>query len=135
MDEYHQLNTNAVLPALIPSVGLESGLNYWSQPTTFWSSPEITLMKNVPFSKDGRRYVQLRLETYNMLNHHDFTGRSMSPNFWSPTDLRITNLPTGISTMVNPTTGAAMDGGRFGYGALSGAASPRRVQISLKINF
>jgi hypothetical protein len=134
-DSYHQFNTSVVLPAIIPSVGLESGLNYLSTPATFWSSPEITLMKNVPFSKDGRRYVQLRLETYNALNHHDYTGRAMTPNFWSPTDLRITNLPTGISTMVNPSTGAALDGGRFGYGALNGAASPRLVQIALKIYF
>jgi hypothetical protein len=89
----------------------------------------------VPFSKDGRRYVQLRLETYNALNHHDYNGRSMSPNFWSTTDLRITNLPTGISTFTNPSTGAAMNGGRFGYGTLSGAQSPRRVQIALKIYF
>jgi TonB-dependent Receptor Plug Domain. len=135
MDEYHQFNTNAVLPALIPSVGLESGIAYWSNPATFLSSPEITLMKNVQFSKDGRRFVQLRLETYNMLNHHDYTGRGMGPTYNSPVDLTIRNLPTGISTLVNPSNGTSIDGGRFGYGALSGAASPRRVQISIKINF
>jgi hypothetical protein len=135
-DEYHQFNTNAIQPAVIHgSVGLESGLGYWSNPNTFFSSPEITMMKNVPFSKDGRRYVQLRLETYNMLNHHDYTGRSMSPTFNSPTDLTLRNLPTGISTLTNPSTGAPIDGGRFGYGALSGAASPRRVQIAIKIYF
>jgi hypothetical protein len=134
-DDYHQFNTTAVLPANRPSVGLDSGFAYWSNPTTFLSSPEITMMKNVRFSKDGRRYVQLRLETYNALNHHDYTGRNLTPNFYSTTDLRITNLPTGISTMVNPTTGAPMDGGRFGYGALNGAANPRRVQLGIKIIF
>ena len=35
-----------------------------------------------------------------------------------------------VSTML-----AALNGGRFGYGALSGAQSPRRVQIAIKINF
>lgn len=136
MNEYTQFNTAAVQPAVIKgSVGLESGRGYWSQPTTFLSSPEITLMKNVPFSKDGRRFVQLRLETYNMLNHHDWTGRGMSPTFYSPTDLRITNYPIGVSTMVNPADGKAMDGGRFGYGALSGESRSRRIQVSLKINF
>ena len=54
-----------------------------SNPTIFWSSPELTMMKNVPFSKDGRRYVQIRLETYNTLNHHDWTGRNDCPAaFW-----------------------------------------------------
>ena len=93
------------------------------------------MMKNVPFSKDGRRYVQLRLETYNAFNHHDYNGLALTPNFWSTTDLRVTNLPTGISTFTNPSTGAAMNGGRFGHGALTGAQSPRRVQISFKIIF
>jgi hypothetical protein len=94
-------------------------------------------MKNIPFSEDGRRYVQLRLETYNVMNHHDYTGRANSATFYSPTDLRLTNLPTGISTFVSPTstTGLVTGGGRFGYGALSGAANPRRVQISAKIYF
>ena len=135
MDDYHQFNTNAVLPANKPSVGLESGIAYWSNPATLLSSPEITMMKNVRLGKNERRYVQLRLETYNALNHHDYTGRNMTPNFYSTTDLRITNLPTGISTMLNPTTGASMNGGRFGYGALNGAANPRRCQLAIKLYF
>lgn len=127
--EYVQFNTASFIPASRPSVGLESGFNYWSNPTTFLSSPEITLMKNVPFSQDGRRYVQLRLETYNVLNHHDYTGRATSATFTSPTNWTITNLPEAV---VPPGTA---NGGRFGFGALSGAAAPRRLQIAVKIYF
>jgi len=129
MDEYHQFDTSAIFPAKIPSVGLESGPSgYWSNPATFLSSPEVVFNKNVVFSKDGRRYVQLRLETFNLLNHHDYTGRAMSATFRTPTDLTLTNLPLGISPV-------SSNGGRFGFGALSGAASPRRVQLSFKIYF
>ena len=138
MDEFTQWNVGAIIPAVKGSVGLESGQNYWSNPATFWSSPEMALMKNVPFSKDGRRYLQFRLETYNTMNHHDYTGRGNSVTFYSPTDLRITNLPDGSTNpmaYINPTTGVQSTGGRFGVGALSGAASPRRTQLSLKIYF
>jgi hypothetical protein len=134
-DSYHQFNTSVVLPAVIPSVGLESGLNYLSNPTALWSTPEITMMKNVPFSKDGRRYVQLRLETYNAFNHHDYNGLALTPNFYSTTNLTVTNLPAGVSTFVDPVKSTAVNGGRFGYGTLTGAQSPRRVQISAKIIF
>jgi hypothetical protein len=137
-NEFVQFNTASFIPASKPSTGMESGFNYWSSPATFWASPEITLMKNVPFSEDGRRYVQLRLETYNVMNHHDYTGRSTSATFYSPTDLRLTNLPDGSTNpqaYVNPSTGVQSSGGRFGFGALSGAASQRRLQVAFKIYF
>lgn len=127
--EFTQFNTASIGPASKPSVGRESGFYYWSNPATFLSSPEITFMKNVVFSQDGKRYVQLRAETYNLLNHHDYTGRSMSATFRSPTDLTLTNLPDAIVGT------AVTNGGRFGYGALSGAASPRRMQVAVKIYF
>jgi hypothetical protein len=127
--------STAILPCKIPSVGLEDGIGYMSNPATFPSSPQIAMLKNVPFTKDGKRYFQFRLEAYNALNHHDYTGRNLTPNYWSPTDLALTNLPTGISTMTNPSNGTSMNGGRFGFGALTGAASPRRVQLGIKLFF
>jgi hypothetical protein len=128
---FTQFNTAAIAPASKPSVGRESGFNYWSNPPIFLTSADLSIMKNVPFSKDGRRYVQFRLETYNMLNHHDWTGRSMNAQFASPTDLTITNLPTSIANAKGLTT----NGGTFGFGSLSGAASPRTLQATLKIYF
>jgi hypothetical protein len=137
MDEFTQWNVAAIAPPVKGSVGLESGLKQWSNPATFFASPEFTLMKNVPFSKDGRRYAQFRLETYNTLNHHDYTGRGTNVTFFSPTDLRITNLPDGSTNPLayKNASGVQSSGGRFGVGALSGAASPRRTQLSMKIYF
>jgi hypothetical protein len=138
-NEYNQFNTAAIQMPLggpaNPSVGLESGTGYWSNPATFLSSIQTTMMKNIPFSKDGRRFVQLRLETYNTLNHHDWTGRNMTPQFYSPVDMRLSNLPAGISTLTNPSNGTSINGGRFGYGALTGANSPRTMQMALKVYF
>jgi hypothetical protein len=126
--ELQQFNVNAFVPASRPSVGLDSGQGYWSNPGTFLSSPEIYLYKNFRYLKDDKHYIQFRLETYNVLNHHDWTGRNTSAQFRSPTDLTLTNLPLGVSTIAN-------NGGRFGFGALNGAAAPRRVQLSLKLYF
>jgi len=128
-NEFVQFNPAAIQPAAKPSVGRESGFYYWSNPPQFLSSPEITFMKNVMYTSDSKRYVQLRVETYNLFNHHDYTGRSTSATFRSPTDLTLTNLPDAVVGT------AVSNGGRFGYGALSGAASPRRMQIAVKIYF
>jgi hypothetical protein len=68
--DYAAFNTQAIQVPLggpsHPSVGLESGFGNWSNPTTFWSNTQTSMMKNIMFSKDNsRRYLQLRLETYN----------------------------------------------------------------------
>jgi hypothetical protein len=138
MTAFNQFNTAAIQMGPggpgSPSVGLESGNGYWSGPVTFLANQQTTIMKNIPFSKDGRRYVQIRLETYNTLNHHDYNGRNLSPQLYSPTDNRITNLPVGISTILN-SSGGSVNGGRFGFGALTGAQGPRTMQMALKIYF
>jgi hypothetical protein len=75
--------------------------------------------------KNEKRFVQFRIETYNTLNHHDYTGRNMGATFNSPAVLTLTNLPTALGG----------GGGRFGFGVLNGAASPRRLQVAMKIYF
>jgi hypothetical protein len=133
-----QFNTAAIQVPLggpaHPSVGLESGFNQWSNPTTFWSNFQTTLMKNIPFTNDSRRYVQIRIETYNTFNHHDYNGYNLGAQFYSPADLRLVNLPQGISQFLNA-NGTSVNGGRFGFGALSGANSPRTMQAAIKIYF
>jgi hypothetical protein len=119
------------------SVGLESGFNYWSNPPQFLSTPELSIMKNIVFSKDSRRYFQIRLETYNTLNHHDWSGRNMSAQFRNPNDLTITNYPTPIAAalgIVN-SNGQPQNGGDFGFGSLNGNGNPRTMQATLKLYF
>jgi hypothetical protein len=134
MTELSQFNVNAIRPANIPSVGLDSGLGYWSNPTTFISSPEISFMKNVHLTEDGKKSIQLRVEAYNLLNHHDWTGRNMGATFQSPTNLTLTNLPTEIATQ-NAGGVYTQAGGRFGFGALNGAVTGRRIQLNMKVYF
>jgi hypothetical protein len=126
--DFAAFNTASIIPASKPSVGLDAGLGYNSNPRTFLSSPELILFKEFPFSETNRqRYVQFRLETYNTFNHHDYNYLATNAGFRSATDFTLVNLPTGMS--------ANGDGGRFGFGAKNGANSPRRLQLSLKIYF
>jgi hypothetical protein len=112
-----------------PSVGLESGFNYWNNPTVFWSNVQTTMMKNIMFSKDNNhRYLQLRLETYNTFNHHDYNGYNLTGTFNSPANLTLVNLPYGIGP-------ANANGGRYGFGAKTGTNATRTMQAAVKIYF
>lgn len=131
---YAAFNTAALIvppggPAT-PSVGLESGFSQFSNPTNFWSNIQTTFMKNVMFSKDNnRRYLQFRLETYNTFNSHEYNGINASGQWMSPAQPTIlTNLPTGVSTITQ-------NGGRFGFGALTGTNNTRSLQAVIKIYF
>jgi hypothetical protein len=139
VNEYNAFNVNAIGVPLggpaHPSVGLESGFGYWSNPTTFWSNTQMSMMKNIMFSRDNsRRYLQLRLETYNVGNGHDFNGYNTTAQFYSPADLRLSNLPQGISTITN-SSGGSINGGRFGFGAKTGTQQTRTLQAAVKIYF
>ena len=131
---YAAFNTAAIVvppggPAT-PSVGLESGFNQFSNPTVFFSNIQTTLMKNIMFSKDNnRRYFQIRLETYNTFNNHEYNGINASGTWLSPAQPNIlTNLPVGVSTITQ-------NGGRFGFGALTGSNATRSLQAAIKIYF
>jgi hypothetical protein len=113
-----------------PSYGLETGFNQFSNPTNFWSNIQTTMMKNVMFSKDNnRRYLQFRVETYNTFNCHEYNGVVNGGQWMSPAQPTIiTNLPIGVSTITQ-------NGGRFGFGALTGSANTRSLQVAIKIYF
>lgn len=132
-NEMAAFNTGAIQVPLggpaHPSVGLESGFSYWNNPTTFWSNPQTTMMKNIMFSKDNnRRYLQIRLETYNTFNCHEYNGYNTTATFNSPANLTLVNLPVGIGP-------ANANGGRYGFGAKTGTNATRTMQAAVKIYF
>jgi len=109
------------MPVVKGSLGFDSsrlpirnpGLNNW----------DLSILKNVPLH--GERWkMQLRCEMFNAPNHTQFTGFASSATF-SPTTGQILNTPTALGGT----------GGRFGFGAVTGAAQPRRLQLGAKIYF
>jgi hypothetical protein len=93
----------------------------------------LSLFKRVPLGHNEQRYIQLRMEAYNALNHtqwggtvannYEAAGFNNTPTFNAAG--QITNLPTALGG----------GGGRFGFGALNATRPPRTMQLGAKIYF
>ena len=44
----------------------------------------MSLFKNIPFSKREGRYIQLRLEAFNVFNHPNFQDKNFGANVTGP---------------------------------------------------
>ena len=86
---------------------------------------DLTLQKDITI-KEGKE-LQLRLEAFNAFNHTQFSGLNTNIKF---NDL--TNPVQDDKNKVHKADGSFNSGG---FGAVSGARDPRRVQISAKFVF
>ena len=118
-DPYKQFNTAAFTPPnLVGSLGLESGRNF------LYRSPinaiDATLSKS--FSWKERMKLELRLDTFNLLNHTQFDGINTTLNVTSATNYTPTNLANELTN-------------RAGFGAVTSVRPPRNMQISARFQF
>jgi hypothetical protein len=109
----------------------DSGFNYMTGPW-YWNT-DMGIFKNVPFTKDSKRYVQFRIELYNIMNHTNWGGVASSVQYSAigaaGSTGTILNLPQYL-------VGAGQsNGGRFGVGAANGPGGGRIGEMSLKIYF
>ena len=108
------------LPAVKGSKGFDSsrlpirnpGRNNW----------DVSILKNVPLHGERVR-MQLRCEMFNAPNHTQFSGLNTSATF--STAGQLLNTPTALGGT----------GGRFGFGAITGAFNPRQMQLAAKLYF
>lgn len=122
---YAAIDTSCFQPALPGSTGMDSalrpirgpGLNNW----------DASVYKRIPLGHSESRYLQLRLEFYNIWNHTQWSFIIVTPTFDA----------TGKITNLAGTAG----GGRYGFGALNtvrtaaGAGGPRQIQLGAKFYF
>ena len=112
------------------SRGNDSGFNYLTAPW-YWNT-DMAVFKNVPFSKDGKRYIQFRIEFYNITNHTNWGGVASSVQFSAiaPGNTgTIVNLPQYLAAP------GAQNGGRFGVGAAQSPGGGRIGEMALKVYF
>ncbi len=83
---------------------------------------DVSIFKNLPLGAESR-FIQLRVEMFNAPNHTRFNAFNNSVTFNQQG--QVTNLPAALGGK----------GGRFGFGALTGTADPRRIQLAAKIYF
>ena len=69
---------------------------------------------------------EFRVDMFNALNHTQFTGVNATANFASLSDRTITNLPyDNNGNLVRPN----------GFGAITGVAAPRTLQLVTRFTF
>jgi hypothetical protein len=112
-------NPACFAPATKGSVGADSGIDRLRGPGL--QNWDMSLYKKVQLGREQTRYVQLRLEAYNVFNHTEWGTVNSTIQF--NTAGQIINLPSATN--------------RFGFGALNSirANSQRILQLAVKIYF
>jgi hypothetical protein len=112
--------TGLALPVVKGSQGFDSAPRSIRRPGDHdW---DISIFKNIPLWHESIK-LQLRGEMFNAFNHPRFNDFNRSASF--NTAGQLINTPTVLGGT----------GGRFGFGALTGTADPRRIQLAAKLYF
>jgi hypothetical protein len=123
IDSY--INTNCFAPAVRGSIGNDSGVNTLRGPGL--QNWDVSVFKKFQYGEDRNRYIQLRLQAYNVFNHTNW-GTLNSAATFNPTTGALTNV---ANTTNNRTGFGALTGVR-GNGALGG---PRIIELAAKLYF
>ncbi len=108
------------MPAVKGSKGFDSARDAFRQPgDNDW---DISTFKNFPIKREGT-YLQLRVEMYNAFNHPRFNAFNTSAQF------------SQAGQLINTPAALGGTGGRFGFGALTGTAPARVIQLAAKFYF
>jgi hypothetical protein len=116
-DPYVQFNTGCFAPPQPGSDGAESARFFLRDAPT--NNIDMTVSKIFGGPKSLK--FEVKIDAFNLLNHTQFTGFNNTANFASLTDRTITNLGNESRTT--------------GFGAVSGVATPRVVQIVTRVTF
>jgi hypothetical protein len=121
-DPYRQFNAAAFTVPKPGSIGLESGRNFlYRSPINSW---DLSLAKRFVIKENVR--IEIRLDTFNALNHTQFDAVNATLNVTSLTNPKPTNLPFDDNgKLVN----------RNGFGTVQSVRPPRNMQLSAHITF
>jgi hypothetical protein len=105
---------------------------------------DLSIFKDFPFNESGSRYVQLRLEAFNVFNHPQYTGYNTSTTITNALGQTATTGASSIfanynGLVINPAssyrgTNTSNVLGHY-FGEFSGANSQRVLQIAAKFYF
>ena len=131
----NQINTQAFVVPGIGDVGPYS--RYYLRNPGF-QNHDLSLFKNFPFGASGKRYLQFRMEAFNVLNHPQFSGVNRTTNVTNAagqTGAAIFNNYTGL-TVTNNTrpAGNTQVLGTF-FGEYTATRDPRIIQLGVKLYF
>ncbi|MCC7154880.1 MAG: carboxypeptidase regulatory-like domain-containing protein [Bryobacterales bacterium] len=119
--QYQWLDASVLaLPAVKGSQGFDSSRLPIRYPGLH--NYDISIIKNIPLYAERVR-MQLRCEMFNAFNHPQFTSINNSAQF------------NQAGKLINTPAALGGTGGRFGFGAVTDTAAPRRIQLAAKIYF
>ena len=115
------------------SHGNDSGFDYLNNPW-YWNT-DMGVFKNVPLTKDNtKRYVQFRIEFYNVENHTNWGGIASGVQYNAVGPGGTTGVIDNLPQYLLPAN-ATPNGGRFGVGAKQSPGGGRIGEMSLKLYF
>ena len=102
------------------------------------ANQDLSVFKKFPMGGEGKRFLQLRLEAFNIFNHPQFSGYNLTTNVVNgsgQTGSSIFGNYTGLSVTNNlrPPGSAAVLGTYFGE--RNAARDPRIIQLAVKFYF
>jgi hypothetical protein len=124
-------------------LGQPGNVSPW--PRTYYRNPgtnnfDLSLFKNFNLGGDGKKFLQLRLEAFNALNHTQFSGYNTSTNLTTSAGatgasvLNVADFSTlAITNNLRP-AGSTKTLGSY-FGEYSGTREQRIVQIAAKLYF
>jgi hypothetical protein len=119
------MNVNCFAPAPVGSIGNDSGVNTIRGPGL--QNWDVSLFKKFQYGEDRNRYIQLRVQAYNVFNHTNWQTLNTAATF-SPTTGALANA---ANTTTNINGFGALTAVR-GNGALGG---PRIIELAAKLYF
>ena len=129
------INTQAFV---VPGIGDRGpySRNYLRNPG--FNNHDLSLFKNIPFGASGRRYLQFRLEAFNVLNHTQFSGVNRGTNLTTAagaTGAAVFNSFNNLQLTNNTRPqGSTAPLGQF-FGEYNAARDPRIIQLGVKLYF
>jgi hypothetical protein len=127
-NQYAQFNTAAFAGPTYNSLGLESGRNYMKG--CFENNFDFAVARNIRLG--GSRSLQFRVDIFNAFNTVVYTGRVNTLQLNSPTDQTVRNPQFNADGSVIATRTRPQDAG---FGAVTGAADLRSIQLQIRLGF
>jgi hypothetical protein len=136
-DPNHKVGTSQWDPTAFqpPNIGIPLGASRSSLRTGGMQNWDMSIFKNIPLGSNEQRYIQLRLEAFNVFNHPNFNNINMdwymnSPSGSTPAELIINTRPTGQA--INADYGNFFGEYNSQY---TGVGGPRVLQLAAKFYF
>jgi hypothetical protein len=118
-----------------PNIGIPIGASRSNMRGGGMQNWDMSIFKNIPLGSNEQRYLQLRLEAFNVFNHPNFEGVNL--NWWmdppsgsTPTIFHIDPRPSGQK----PNRDYGTYFGEYN-GTYTGGGGPRVLQLAAKFYF